>query len=80
MWLKLKIMHLSFLDLKIVINGYCGNDGFIFAWDLGVIFLGIPNLVIGQFLKFFFLILVLKVSWKSVLVVSLYTYFWGFFN
>ena len=54
MWLKLKVMHLFFLDLKIVKNGYCGNDGFIFAWDLGVIFSGIPNLVIGQFLKFFF--------------------------
>ena len=54
MWLKLKVMHLFFLDLKIVKNGYCGNDGFIFAWDLGVIFSGIPNLVIGQFLNFFF--------------------------
>ena len=31
--------HDTFLGLKIVKNGYCGNDGFIFAWDLGVIFL-----------------------------------------
>ena len=30
-------------------NGYCGNDGFIFAWDLGVILLGIPNWEIGGF-------------------------------
>ena len=28
----------TFLGLKIVKNGYCGNDGSIFAWDLGVIF------------------------------------------
>ena len=32
--------------------GYDGNDGFTFAWDLGVIFfLGIPNFVIGWFLE-----------------------------
>ena len=35
-------------------NGYYGNDGFIFAWDLGVIFLGIWNWVVGGFLKIFF--------------------------
>ena len=29
---------------------YYGNDGFTFAWDLGIIFLAIPNLVIGWFL------------------------------
>ena len=34
-------------------NGYCGNDGFIFAWDLGINFLCIPNWVIDGFLKFF---------------------------
>ena len=33
---------------------YYTNDGFIFALDLGVTFLGIPNLVIGWFLKDFF--------------------------
>ena len=27
-------------------NGCYGNDGFIFAWDLGVIFLAIPIWVI----------------------------------
>ena len=31
--------------------GYYGNDGFIFAWDLGVIFLGIRNWEIGGFSK-----------------------------
>ena len=43
-------------------NGYYGNDGFIFAWDLGVMFLGIPNWLIDEFFKFSFFILVLKVS------------------
>ena len=44
-------------------NGYCGNDGFIFAWDLGVIFLSVPNWEIGGFSKnIFFSILILKVS------------------
>ena len=33
---------------------YYGNGGFIFAWDLGIIFLGIPNLMIGWFLGKFF--------------------------
>ena len=32
-------------------NGYYGNDGFIFTGDLGVIFLGIPNLVNSSFSK-----------------------------
>ena len=35
-------------------NGYCGNDGFISAWDLGVIFLGIPKWLFGGFLENFF--------------------------
>ena len=35
-------------------NGYCRNDGFISAWDLGVIFLGIPKWVFGGFLEIFF--------------------------
>ena len=41
MLLRLKMYirsHDTFLWLKIVRNGYCGNDGFIFAWDLSVIF------------------------------------------
>ena len=33
---------------------YYGNGVLIFAWDLGVNFLGIPNWVIGGFLIFFF--------------------------
>ena len=33
---------------------YYGNDGFIFAWDLGVIFLGIPNWVLTGFFNFLF--------------------------
>ena len=35
-------------------KGYCGNDGFIFAWDLGVSFLGILNFKILRFRIFFF--------------------------
>ena len=43
--------------------GYYGNGGLNFAWDLGVIFLGVSNLMIGGFSKKkMFLILVLKVS------------------
>ena len=32
-------------------NGYYGNGGLRFAWDLGIIFLGIPNHAIDGFLK-----------------------------
>ena len=35
--------------------GYYGNDGFIFAWDLGVIFLGIPSFKILRLQKKLFL-------------------------
>ena len=60
--------------------GYYGNDGFILAWDIGVMFLGTPNWVLdGVFFKKSFLILVLKVSWKNVYFFSLYTCFWGDF-
>ena len=31
--------------------GITGMGGFIFAWDLGVIFLGIPKWVAGGFLE-----------------------------
>ena len=40
---------------------YCGNYSFIFAWDLGVIVLGILNWAVGGLMAKF---LVLKVSWK----------------
>ena len=33
--------------------GYDGNDSFIFAWDLGFIFLSVPNWVIRGFSKNF---------------------------
>ena len=33
--------------------GYCRDGGFIFVWDLGVIFLGIPSFKILRFQKFF---------------------------
>ena len=33
---------------------YYGNEGFIFAWGLGVSFMGIPNLVMIGFSKKFF--------------------------
>ena len=32
-------------------NGYYGNDGFLFAWDLGVIFFRRTKLEIGGFSK-----------------------------
>ena len=59
--------------------GYYGNDGFIFAWDLGAIFLGIPSFKILRFQRKFFLNLGFKVSQKNVQVVSLYTFFQEFF-
>ena len=40
-------------------NGHYGNGGLSFALDLGVSFLGVPNLRFGV-LKIFFLILGLK--------------------
>ena len=57
MRLKLKMVYLFlwyFLKLKLVKMGYYGNRVFIFAWDLGANFLGIPNWVIGWFLNFIF--------------------------
>ena len=35
-------------------NGYYRNDSFTFAWDLGVVFLGIRNWIIAGFFVFFF--------------------------
>ena len=49
-----------FFRVKIVKNGYCGNDGFIFALDLGVNFLGLPNFKILRFRKKKFFIWVLR--------------------
>ena len=46
------------LELKIVKNRYSGNGGFIFAWDLRVIFLGIPSFKISK--KIIFLLWVLR--------------------
>ena len=52
--------------------GYFRNEGLNFAWDLGVIFLGVPNWEIGGFSK-------KKIEKKeNVWVVSLYTYLKGF--
>ena len=54
-------LHDTFLELKTVKNGYCGNWGFIFPWDLGVIFLGIPIFKILRFRKIkFFKIRILR--------------------
>ena len=57
--------------------GFYGNDDFIFAWDLGVIFF--RHTKFGDWPVFGKTFLVLKVSWKNVLVVSLYTYLRVFF-
>ena len=35
-------------------KGYYGNKGLRLAWDLGVIFLGIPNLWLDGVKKYFF--------------------------
>ena len=43
-------------------NGYYKNEGLSFTEDLGVIFLYVPNLVIGEFFCFFLILIkVLKV-------------------
>ena len=41
-------------------NGYYGNGGLIFAWDLGASYLGVPNLRFRGLKKVLFLILGLK--------------------
>ena len=59
-------------------NVYCGNDGFIFAWDLGSSFLGVPNWVIGEFSKKNFLNFGLKeVMEKCVGCFLVYLFFGG---
>ena len=52
-------------------NWYCRNDGFIFTWNLGVIFLGIPNWAIdGSFLFISFFNSGLKGVIENLWVVS----------
>ena len=58
-------------------NGYYGNEGLSLAWDLRVIFLGVRNLWPNE-IKKNIKILALKVLWKNVWVVSLYTHFRAF--
>ena len=36
-------------------KGYYGNDGLSLAWDIGINFLGIPNLWFGRMKEKFFL-------------------------
>ena len=71
-------------------NGYYEDDGFIFSWDLGVIFLGIPNRMIdGVFYYFFFnfglkvvmekclgCFLVCKIFWENVLKPRFNVFWW----
>ena len=60
--------------------GYYGNHGFIVAWDIGVIFLGIPNWVIDGFLKKIFFNFGLKdVMEKCVFFFLVYLFLGGFF-
>ena len=56
-------------------KGYYENDGLSLAWDLGVIFQAYKIVRSVSFREKKFLMLVLKVLWKNVLVVSLYNYF-----
>ena len=46
---------ISFTNIAIFKNGYCRNEVLFFAWDLGVIFLGIPNFKILRFWEYFFI-------------------------
>ena len=69
-----------FWGLKIVKNGYCENDGVIFTWDLGVIFLCVLNFKILRFGNFFFLVLGLKdVIEKCVACFLVYLFLGSFF-
>ena len=57
MRLRLKIVYLfpsTFLRLKMFKNGHYKNEGLSFTWDLSVIFLCEPILVIDEFFKFLF--------------------------
>ena len=58
--------------------GIAGIGGFIFAWDLGVIFLGVPNWEIGEFSKKkFFLNFGLKGVIEKCVGRFLLYLFWG---
>ena len=59
----------AFLELKIVKKWVLWEWVSFFAWDVGVIFLGIPSFKILRFWKSFFL----KI--QIIQVVSLHTYF-----
>ena len=59
-------------------NGYCRNDGFIFAWDLGVIFFRHTKFGDWPVFKTLFFNFSFQGVMKKVLVVSLCTYFKGF--
>ena len=59
--------------------GYYGNEVFIFAWDLDVSFLGIPNWVIRGFLIFFFHFGFKGVMEKCVGCFLVYLFFFYFF-
>ena len=82
MRLRLKMVYLftwSFFRLEIVENEYCDNDRFIFAWDLGVIFLCVLNFKILRFQKILFFNLVLKSVIEKVVGCFLVYLFLGFF-
>ena len=54
---------------------YYGNRGFIFAWDLGVIFLCVQNFKISRFRK-----KKINLGLKSVIEKCIYLFFAGFFR
>ena len=56
---------------------YYGNEGLSLAQNLGVTFLGIPNLWFRGLKKPFFQIQFLKVLWKNVWAVSMCNRFRG---
>ena len=59
--------------------GYYGNGGLNFAWDLGVIFLGVPAWVIGGFSKNVFLNFGLPGVIEKYVGCFLVYLFWGFY-
>ena len=60
---------------------YYGNDGFIFAWDLGIIFLDLPIGWLTRFFKKRFLNFGLKgIIEKCVGCFLVYLFLGGFFN
>ena len=67
-----------FLGLKIVKSGYCGNWGFIFAWDLGVIFLAYWVFKISK--RILFKIQILRFHRKMCWLFPCIPVFRGFFG